>query len=67
MTLHLGKKIIIKGDSSLTKARVGLKNMMKSWEESDQGFLVEFRSMEGGSTSSEDSEREIEEVWTIEE
>ncbi|KAA0066054.1 ty3-gypsy retrotransposon protein [Cucumis melo var. makuwa] len=55
------KKIIIKGDSSLTKARVGLKNMMKSWEESDQGFLVEFRSMEGGSTSSEDSEREIEE------
>ncbi|KAA0058891.1 Transposon Ty3-G Gag-Pol polyprotein [Cucumis melo var. makuwa] len=53
--LHQGKKINIKGDSSLTKARVSLKNMMKSWEESDQGLLVEFRSMERGSTSSEDS------------
>ncbi|TYK14463.1 Ty3/gypsy retrotransposon protein [Cucumis melo var. makuwa] len=45
--LHQGKKILIKGDPSLTKARVSLKNMMKSWEESDQGFLIEFRSMEG--------------------
>ena len=65
--LHQEKKIIIKGDPSLTKARVSLKNMIKTWEESDQGFLVEFRSMERGSTSSENSEREIEEVLTIEE
>ncbi|KAA0055507.1 Retrovirus-related Pol polyprotein from transposon opus [Cucumis melo var. makuwa] len=40
---------------------IGRQNMIKTWEESDQGFVVEFRSMEGGSTSSEDSEREIEE------
>lgn len=65
--LHQGKKILIKGDPSLTKARVSLKNMMKSWEESDQGFLIEFRSMEGESTSMEDSEKEIEEVLSIEE
>ncbi|KAA0039183.1 ty3-gypsy retrotransposon protein [Cucumis melo var. makuwa] len=55
--LHQGKKILIKGDPSLTKARVSPKNMMKSWEESDQGFLIEFRSMEGESTSTEDMKK----------
>lgn len=65
--LHQGKKILIKGDPSLTKARVSLKNLIKTWEDFDQGFLVECRSMEGETTSSEDNENEIEEVLTIEE
>lgn len=38
----------MKGDPSLTKARVTLKSLMKSWSSSDQGFLVECRVMEGG-------------------
>ncbi|TYK06622.1 ty3-gypsy retroelement transposase [Cucumis melo var. makuwa] len=45
--LHQGRKIVIKGDPSLNKASVSLKNMIKSWEDSNQGFLVECRSMEG--------------------
>lgn len=60
--LHQGKKITIKGDPSLTKARVSLKNLIKTWEDSDQGFLVECRSMEGEFTSLEESEKELEEV-----
>ncbi|KAL0539536.1 hypothetical protein IC582_023751 [Cucumis melo] len=45
---HEGQKIIIKGDPSLTKTRVGLKSMMKAWTETDQGYLVECRAIEGG-------------------
>ena len=44
---HEGKKIIIKGESSLTKTRIGLKTMMKAWTDSDQGYLVECRVLEG--------------------
>ena len=44
--LHNGKKVIIKRDPSLTKDMVGLKNMIKSWKDSDQGFLIECRVME---------------------
>ncbi|KAA0041765.1 ty3-gypsy retrotransposon protein [Cucumis melo var. makuwa] len=48
MTLqHEGKRIVIRGDPSLTKARVSLKHMMKSWEVSDQGYLVKCRAMDG--------------------
>lgn len=36
--MHQNKKIIIRGDPSLTKARVTLKNIIQMWEESDQGF-----------------------------
>ena len=32
---HEDKKIIIRGDSSLTKTKVGLKSMMKAWTDSD--------------------------------
>ncbi|KAL0560774.1 hypothetical protein IC582_001187 [Cucumis melo] len=39
------KKICIKGDPSLTKARVSLKNLVKTWEEHDHGYLIECRSM----------------------
>ena len=38
--IHQGKKVIIQGDSSLTKARVSLKKMMKTLGEENQGFLV---------------------------
>ena len=44
--MHLGEKIVIKGDPSLTKSRVGLKNMIKTWNDSDQGFLIECQAME---------------------
>lgn len=36
-----GKQINIKGDPNLTKARVSLKNMIRSWGEKDEGFLME--------------------------
>ncbi|KAA0046073.1 Transposon Ty3-G Gag-Pol polyprotein [Cucumis melo var. makuwa] len=41
-----GKEVKIKGDPSLTKARISLKNMMKHWEEMDSGFLIECRSLQ---------------------
>ncbi|TYK04289.1 ty3-gypsy retroelement transposase [Cucumis melo var. makuwa] len=41
-----GQKVILRGDPSLTKARVSLKSMMKSWSSSDLGFLVECRASE---------------------
>ncbi|KAL0537842.1 hypothetical protein IC582_026831 [Cucumis melo] len=40
------KQICIKGDPSLTKARVSLKNLVKTWEEHDHGYLIECRSVE---------------------
>ncbi|TYK21389.1 ty3-gypsy retroelement transposase [Cucumis melo var. makuwa] len=41
-----GRKVSIKGDPNLTKSRVSLKNMMKTWGEDDQGFLIECRVIE---------------------
>ncbi|KAA0031986.1 Transposon Ty3-I Gag-Pol polyprotein [Cucumis melo var. makuwa] len=43
-----GKKVALRGDPSLTKVRVSLKHMMKTWTEYDQGFLIECRALEGG-------------------
>lgn len=40
-----GEKVVIKGDSSLTKAEVSPKMMHRTWLESDQGFLVELRAL----------------------
>ena len=51
--VHQGKKIIIQGDPSLTKGRVSLKNMMRTWGENDQGFLIECRALERSEWSSE--------------
>lgn len=53
--VHHDKKAIIRGDPSLTKTRVSLKNMMRTWDESDQGFLVECRAIEGGVELAEDN------------
>ncbi|KAA0061363.1 peroxidase 64 [Cucumis melo var. makuwa] len=52
--VHEGKKIIIKGDPSITKTRVGLKTLMKAWTDSDQGYLVECRALQGGVILSEE-------------
>ncbi|KAL0550402.1 hypothetical protein IC582_014912 [Cucumis melo] len=41
-----GKQVCIKGDPSLTKARVSLKSMIKSWGEQDEGFFIECRALE---------------------
>ncbi|KAA0061899.1 disease resistance protein [Cucumis melo var. makuwa] len=41
-----GKQICIKGDPSLTKARVSLKSIIKTWGEQDEGFLIECRVVE---------------------
>ncbi|TYK21518.1 Ty3/gypsy retrotransposon protein [Cucumis melo var. makuwa] len=40
------KQICIKGNPSLTKARVSLKNLVKTWEEHDHGYLIECRPIE---------------------
>lgn len=44
---HGDNKVIIKGDPSLTKTRVSLKSLMKTWIDSDQGYLIECRALEG--------------------
>ena len=62
---HQGKKVTIRGDPSLTKARVSLKSLMKSWGEEDQGFLVECRALERRESLEE--EDSFDEVLTIEE
>ena len=40
-----GQQICIKGDPSLTKSRVSLKNLLKTWEDQDHGYLIECRSI----------------------
>lgn len=42
------KTIILKGDPSLTKSRVSLRRMLKTWEVNDQGYLIECQALEGG-------------------
>lgn len=37
--------IVLKGDPSLTEPKVSLKKMMKTWNECDQGYLVEFKTL----------------------
>ncbi|KAA0056338.1 ty3-gypsy retrotransposon protein [Cucumis melo var. makuwa] len=37
---HEGRKVVIKGDTSLTKARVSLESTMRTWSQNDQGFLM---------------------------
>ena len=63
--MHQGRRVVIKGDPSLTKTRVSLKNMMRSWDGSDQDFLVECRAMEWEESSTDGEE--LEEVLTEEE
>ena len=63
--MHHDRKVIIKGDPSLTKIRVSLKTMMKTWEDSNQGFLVECRTMEWDVSLVEGGA--LEEVLTMEE
>ena len=43
---HDNRKIVIKGDPSLTKTQVSLKNLTKSWTESEMGYLIECRTLE---------------------
>ena len=56
--MHQDRRVIIKGDPSLTKTRVSLRNMMKTCDRSNHGFLVECRPMEweGSSTDGEEME-----------
>ncbi|KAA0059567.1 Ty3/gypsy retrotransposon protein [Cucumis melo var. makuwa] len=54
---HQGRKVVIKGDPSLTKTRVSLKNLMKSWGADDQGFLVECRTIECGLLEEHEQDR----------
>ncbi|KAA0048439.1 ty3-gypsy retroelement transposase [Cucumis melo var. makuwa] len=41
-----GKLICVKGYPSLTKARISLKSMFKTWGDQDEGFLIECRAVE---------------------
>ena len=63
--IHKGKIVVIKGDPSLTKSRASLKKMMKTWDNSDQGFLVECCVVEGRLVIRE--EDDLEEVLKVEE
>ena len=50
------KQICIKGDPSLTKSRVSLRNLLKMWEEHDHGYLIECRSIAVASINETDHE-----------
>ncbi|KAA0046241.1 Ty3/gypsy retrotransposon protein [Cucumis melo var. makuwa] len=41
-----GKQICVKGDPSLTKSRISLKSMFKTWVDQDEGFLIECRAIQ---------------------
>ncbi|TYJ97700.1 Transposon Tf2-9 polyprotein [Cucumis melo var. makuwa] len=41
-----GKSVCINGDPSLTKTRISLKNMLKTWDNQDEGYLIECRAIE---------------------
>ena len=41
-----GRRIILKGDPSLTKLECSLKTLEKTWQSGDQGFLLEFQNYE---------------------
>ena len=55
----------LKGEPSLTKARVSLKNMIKSWDESDREFLVKCRTLIAETIMAKFYG--IDEVYTVEE
>ncbi|KAA0047238.1 Ty3/gypsy retrotransposon protein [Cucumis melo var. makuwa] len=55
---HQGRKVVIRGDPSLIKTRVSLKNLVKSWGADDQGFLVECRTLECGSLEEDEQDQE---------
>lgn len=38
------KRIVLTGDSSLTKLEVSLEGLSRTWEDKDQGLLVELRA-----------------------
>ncbi|KAL4022425.1 hypothetical protein IC575_016157 [Cucumis melo] len=44
--IYNGKSICIKGDPSLTKTRISLKRMFKTWSDQDEGYLIECRAIE---------------------
>ena len=46
-----GKQICIKGDSSLTKTRISLKSMFRTWGDQDEGYLIECRAVEVRNTA----------------
>ncbi|KAL0560711.1 hypothetical protein IC582_001124 [Cucumis melo] len=41
-----GRQIILKGDPSLIRAECSLRTLEKTWQEDDQGFLLEWANME---------------------
>ncbi|TYJ98046.1 peroxidase 64 [Cucumis melo var. makuwa] len=53
-------QVILKGDPSLAKAECSLKTISKTWEEEDQGFLIEFQKIEIEAGSEVESEKEEE-------
>ncbi|KAA0054184.1 retrotransposon protein [Cucumis melo var. makuwa] len=60
MTMAGTSQVILKGDPSLTKAECSLKTISKTWEEEDQGFLIEFQKIEIEVDSGVESEKEEE-------
>ena len=62
---HHEEKVVIRGDPSLTKARVSLKALMKSWGDKDQVFLIECKALERRESLEVDDT--FDEVLTVEE
>ncbi|KAL0541380.1 hypothetical protein IC582_021422 [Cucumis melo] len=53
-------QVVLEGDPSLTKAECSLTTISETWEEEDQGFLLEFQNVEMNIDTEEESEKEEE-------
>ncbi|TYK22651.1 reverse transcriptase [Cucumis melo var. makuwa] len=53
-------QVVLKGDPSLTKIECSLKTISKTWEEEDQGFLLEFQGVEINIDTEDENEKEEE-------
>ncbi|TYK14439.1 uncharacterized protein E5676_scaffold186G00980 [Cucumis melo var. makuwa] len=54
-----GRQIVLKGDPSLIKAECSLKTLEKTWQDDDQGFLLEWTNMEMSAEEDYETDKEM--------
>ncbi|KAL4023262.1 hypothetical protein IC575_017013 [Cucumis melo] len=54
-----GKQIVLKGDLSLIKVECSLKTLAKTWQDDDQGFLLEWTNMEISAEEDYETDKEM--------
>ncbi|KAL0539616.1 hypothetical protein IC582_023832 [Cucumis melo] len=54
-----GRQIVLKGDPSLVKVECSLKTLEKTWQDDDQGFLLEWTNMEMSAEEDYETDKEM--------